>query len=72
MRYLQDVLKTQSLYQLIIDMKSRNTFRSLYVSIHSIHFILTIKSPATIDATQPSNDGQAQGNLWSTFWGIPF
>ena len=25
------------------------------------------KNPG-IDATQPSNDGQAQGNIWSTVW----
>ena len=55
---------------MIIDMKSRNTFRSLHVSIHSVNFVLTISSRqrAIIDATQPSNDGQAQGNVWCTFW----
>ena len=69
MHYLQDDLKTLSLYQMIIDMNSRITFRSLHVSIHSVHFVLTINfRQRAIDATQPSNDGQAQGNIWSTFW----
>ena len=72
MRCLQDDLKTLLLYQMIIDMKPENTFRSLYVSIHSVYFVLTINTrqrTTWIDATQPSNDGQAQGsNIWSTFW----
>ena len=49
MRYLQDDLKILSLYQMIIDMKSRNTLRSLYVSIHSAHFVLTINSPKRVN-----------------------
>jgi hypothetical protein len=38
--------------------------------IHSVHFVLTTinSRQRAIDATQPSNDGQAQGNVWFTFW----
>ena len=67
MRCLQDDLKTLSLYQMVIDMKLRNIFRSLYVSIHSVYFVLTLnlnsRQRQLIDAAQPTIDGQAQGNV---------
>ena len=59
---LQKDLKILSLYQTIIDTKSRNTFTSLDVSMSS--FFISFFDFQYLDAAQPSNDGQAQGKVW--------
>ena len=40
-----------------------SVFGILFISVLAIN-----SGNVAIDATQPSNDGQAQGNIWSTFW----
>lgn len=67
---LQEDLKILSLYQTIIDTKSRNTFTSLDVSM-SLFFISFFDS-RYLDAAQPSNDGQARGKVWFKVLGAFF